>query len=372
MTVVGQSKRLASIKNNLNVVLSDKDRKSIPRILKEFIHTSIKTNCIATHYFTSHLYKKDIHNYIEYLSHHEWQHLQREMCDSVTYVILGDKLYFHFFFENFKIPMPCLLAYTIREGIAVNTVHGWKKNDITSIESFHEVINDVLLLSSGRPIFIKPSVSSGGSGIVRIAHGDDIRGIIDSSNLYSAIRDGAFIIQEEVQQHSELAKLNSHTLNTIRIDTFKPFGGIPEVISAYMRIGRSSSHVDNLTSGGLRVGIDSATARLKEFGTSNLYRSGMRVTAHPDTKVTFKDFPVPFFREVEKLAIEAANCLPQSLIGWDIAISETGPVLIEGNTVYYATQGSDIAYGGYRRNPTYQKVVDYVRNASHKKKTINR
>ena len=75
----------------------------------------------------------------------------------------------------------------------------------------------------------------------------------------------------------------------------------------------------------------------------------------------FQGFQIPFFEEVEEqIAIEAADWIPKALVGWDIAVSETGPALIEGNTRYYNTQASDMAYGGYRRNPVYKKLVAYA------------
>ena len=74
----------------------------------------------------------------------------------------------------------------------------------------------------------------------------------------------------------------------------------------------------------------------------------------------FQGFQIPFFEDVRRIALEAAHWIPKALVGWDIAVSETGPALIEGNTRYYHTQASDMAYGGYRRNPVYKKVVEYA------------
>jgi len=43
------------------------------------------------------------------------------------------------------------------------------------------------------------------------------------------------------------------------------------------------------------------------------------------------------------------------LIGWDIGISESGPVLIEGNSGY-AIEGNDMAAEGYLSNPIFRKA----------------
>ncbi len=44
------------------------------------------------------------------------------------------------------------------------------------------------------------------------------------------------------------------------------------------------------------------------------------------------------------------------IVGWDVGIGETGPVMIEGNSDYEIT-GNDIADGGYRANPVFRKVL---------------
>jgi hypothetical protein len=47
------------------------------------------------------------------------------------------------------------------------------------------------------------------------------------------------------------------------------------------------------------------------------------------------------------------------LIGWDVAIGESGPVLIEGNS-NYEISGSDFLNGGYLANTTFRKVLHEI------------
>jgi hypothetical protein len=44
------------------------------------------------------------------------------------------------------------------------------------------------------------------------------------------------------------------------------------------------------------------------------------------------------------------------LVGWDVAIGESGPVLIEGNSDYDIS-GNDLTEGGYLANPRFRKVL---------------
>jgi hypothetical protein len=52
----------------------------------------------------------------------------------------------------------------------------------------------------------------------------------------------------------------------------------------------------------------------------------------PGTGRRFTGFQLPHWAEVRQLALRAAAAFPWTrTIGWDIAISDRGPVLLEGN-----------------------------------------
>lgn len=347
---------------NGRIVYSDKERKSLLRIIKEFFIASIKTKGIATYYFTSFLYKQRITNYLDYLCHKEWQYLQRVICDSETFAIQGDKLFFQLYFENAKQLMPKLLAYNIREKMIVKNINGWLSHEITSSDALHNIIKELLAKSSNNSIFIKPTVGSGGKGAIRISNRSNELPNILIPSFFDYFLSGSFIYQDEVAQHKDLAMLNPSTLNTIRIDTFKKPGCEPEILSALLRVGRTGNCVDNASAGGIIIGIEVEGGTLKELGFCELWAGGLFYKQHPDTGIIFHGFQIPLFDDVKQLVIEAASWLPQSLVGWDIAVSDQGPVLIEGNSIYYGMDIMDITYGGYRKNPVYRKVTDYVKN----------
>jgi hypothetical protein len=354
--------RLSRVIKNFQVAYKDKERKSLIKISKEFLLASLKTKGIATYYFTSFLYKKNITNYLDYLCHKEWQYLQRVICDSETFAIQGNKLFFQQYFENAKLPMPKLLAYNIREKMIVRNVDGWSSHEILSPDDLEKVIKELLAKSSNNSLFIKPAIGSGGKGAMRISDRSSELPNILIPSFFKYFLAGSFIFQDEVTQHKDLAVINPGTLNTIRIDTFKKPGGKPEILSALLRVGRTGSCVDNASAGGIIIGIDVESGTLKESGFCELRFGGFFYKQHPDTGIPFQGFRIPLFDDVRQFVIETASWLPQSLVGWDIAVSDQGPVLIEGNSVYYGMDIMDITYGGYRNNPVYQKVVDYVKS----------
>jgi hypothetical protein len=119
--------------------------------------------------------------------------------------------------------------------------------------------------------------------------------------------------------------------------------------------------VDNISSGGCQVGIVLQTGKLKKFGYGPIKTNGVKVfTEHPGTKTTFENFSIPFFFQAKELVIKAARYMPLlRLVGWDVAIGESGPILIEGNSDYDIT-GNDLVDGGYLANTTFRKVLHEI------------
>ncbi len=170
-----------------------------------------------------------------------------------------------------------------------------------------------------------------------------------------------YLFQETVSQHPELIKLNSSCLNTIRIDSFIDKDGEINIISAYLRMSINNSCIDNISSGGCQVGINLETGKLKKLGYGPIKTHGVKVLIeHPGTKIVFENFIIPFFPQVKELVIKAAGYMPGlRLVGWDVAIGESGPVLIEGNSDYDLS-GNDLSYGGYMANPIFKKALSEI------------
>lgn len=140
---------------------------------------------------------------------------------------------------------------------------------------------------------------------------------------------GLFLIEEAVTQHAKMNELNPSSLNTIRVCTLTDASGTPHVLYSYIRTGRNGSYVDNTTSGGLSTLICS-DGIIRKPALSD--KTGEYFDKHPDTNCSFIGFAVPYYAEAIALCKQAAAVLPRMrYIGWDVGITPTGPVLIEGN-----------------------------------------
>lgn len=142
---------------------------------------------------------------------------------------------------------------------------------------------------------------------------------------------GKWILQEKIVQHRRLKKLYPHAVNTIRVVSVNT-GRNVVIFSAVLRSGSGGSNVDNYSAGGVIIGMDDVNGDLSGFGIHNSNSGPKIVVRHPDTLVKFNDFDVPMVRNVYDVVKNAHSWLYGiKTIGWDVAVTENGPVLLEAN-----------------------------------------
>ena len=139
-----------------------------------------------------------------------------------------------------------------------------------------------------------------------------------------------YLIQESVLQHNEMNKIYPHSVNTTRIVTVNIKGEV-KLFYSFLRLGAHGAVVDNMSRGGLRVDIINDTGQLNSFG---ICKPGTGTTSevHPDTNILFSEFIIPYYKEAVHQVMRFHKLLPQvHSIGWDVAITENGPSILEGN-----------------------------------------
>lgn len=143
---------------------------------------------------------------------------------------------------------------------------------------------------------------------------------------------GRYLVQQCITQHHEISRIYSKSINTIRLETvYNHKTGLLEILPPLLRVGRGNNSVDNWAMGGLAIGINIETETLAKYG---FYKPtfGTKTTCHPDSGVVFSDYKIPYLKESIELAKKFHSYFPDiHSIGWDIAITENGPCIIEGN-----------------------------------------
>jgi len=142
-------------------------------------------------------------------------------------------------------------------------------------------------------------------------------------------RGGSVVVEQFVNQASEMSKFNPSSVNTIRIATFRKNNDV-KVMFAFARFGRKGSVVDNGGCGGIIVSIDKDSGRFNSIGRDE---SGICYPFHPDSEINFDNFVIPEWNNAVELAIQLSGIVPKQIyVGWDLAYTENGWIMIEGNS----------------------------------------
>jgi hypothetical protein len=207
------------------------------------------------------------------------------------------------------------------------------------------------ILASATParMFVKPIDGTHAEGAFIVVRSDDglefegRRGTV--LDLYAHLEHGlveqtGFIVQPHLRPHAEMAPFASaNGLPTVRVITAMHAEG-PKLLFACLKIPVGASISDNFADGAggnLLAGIDIESGVLTPARGS--LRKGWPVIldrdSHPDTGHRIAGAALPFWNEIKALAIRAQASLPLfRTVGWDIAATEKGVLLVEANASY--------------------------------------
>ena len=347
-------------------IFHDPEGKPKCRIFKEIVHLSFLNKRFPPHYYTSrYLFKNGNNNIQDFCPQELFVKLNHYFNDDNAREVLENKLFFDLYFSQFNVPIPKLLAYNKNNMFVADK----KITEVNNLYDFRLFLQSLTYrIPFNDSIFIKKTCGTyGGDQVYKIYKHQILEEDYDITDLYKNVIHSEYLFQEKVNQHSVLESVNSSCLNTIRIDTFIDSEQKAETISAYLRTSLNGLHVDNIALGGCLIPIDMNSGKLSKYGYPSLNIYGVKLlTKHPVSKIVFETIDIPYFNEVKALVCQVAKYLPNlRLIGWDVAVSDSGPVLIEGNS-YYDMSGGDLAYGGYRRNPVFIKALNEMNNFNKK------
>lgn len=222
--------------------------------------------------------------------------------------LLRDKFLFYKVLSSNNIPTPSIFAVT-RNGLLYN-------------ESMEPIPWEGI--SGEKDYFVK---DIDGECASFVKHIKDYNELV---LLKEKLQKGGYVFQRRLEQHAGMNIINPEAINTLRLVTINK-DGMPYVLSSLLRVGtQKTGCVDNWAAGGLAIGIED-DGHLKEFG---FYKPthGTKTSIHPDTGIVFKDFIIPEYQEARELVCKAHRCFYGiRAIGWDVAITKDGPMLIEGN-----------------------------------------
>lgn len=207
----------------------------------------------------------------------------------------------------------------------------------TDFPEFHNFIQR-------HPVFVKKQVYQAQGNSVALI--DMNKSNITEKELFeSFIKNGKHILEEKIIQTPEMSAFNESSVNTVRAITFNTKHGL-KVPYCIIRTGRQGTFVDNSGAGGVQAEIDFDTGTVISDGFDEL---GGKYLTHPSSGTVFKGYKLPDWNQLKELIFASAKKVPQiRFIGWDLAHTKNGWVIVEGNENCYIIALQQIRDEGMR------------------------
>lgn len=194
----------------------------------------------------------------------------------------------------------------------------WINLKETSKEEFAE------FLKGKTNIIAKPIDQACGRNVEKIK----VKEIKDANNLYdNLISKKQYLVEDCIVQHPKMSEIYPNAVNTLRIVTVTKNNNV-NIMFRSIRMGNAGNVVDNFNHGGLFTTIEENGVIQKPAvdKLGNIYDS------HPFTNTHLIGYEIPLFEQAIEFVKTMAVSIPEvGYVGWDIAITENGPVVVEAN-----------------------------------------
>ncbi|MEM9470347.1 MAG: sugar-transfer associated ATP-grasp domain-containing protein [Pseudomonadota bacterium] len=196
-------------------------------------------------------------------------------------------------------------------------------------------------------LFIKPIRGSQGQGTERWdADGgaytaSDNRRHPDFDGLLQHLKSRAgkanvdLLVQQVLVNPSRIRAFGGRALSTVRLVTFRTSDGAIRPVQAGTRIAADAEAVvDNYHAGGIYFHVDYRTGEIGTGTSMNFPTVPEYLTRPPRADVPLTGNMVEGWTEISRLALDLHEKLTMHTIGgWDIAMTDNGPVAVECNSV---------------------------------------
>lgn len=298
-----------------------REEKAVPAQLADLLVHKIRINTDPFDYYRFEFYKggKTWEEKSRYVGKGGSRYYPYEN-NSVRYMSLfNNKLVTKAVLAGPGLPQPELLA-TIGEDY-----------EIKSREQFSSFLD-----AADRDLVMKPLGDSGGRGVLVLGHDRGTWRVggeaCTPEEVWERIRGGlktGYLAEERVRNTDQIAALYPHSLNTIHVVTIKTADGRWHAAHVGMRVGRGGKAVDNIGAGGILVWINEAGTTFQAYD----FARSQPVTHHPDTGAPLIGVTVAGYPDAVDLGLRASERFGfMGIIGWDIALTDRGRLIVEGNS----------------------------------------
>lgn len=264
-------------------------------------------------------------------AHKYWDHV----LNIQDYACLArDKFLSHLLLENAGIPHPKLYCYFNRQ---YGSSFGVNAHNYEHVRRIFEKLNV-------RDFVCKPSFySSEGKGVFICKEL-----LYEKEDCIMVLRDGKHSLKEFLRtsnpclfeslvvQTEQFSAFNPSSVNTIRMITALYPDNTVKLVAACTRIGRKGSETDNAGAGGnIDCAINADTGEMYNCMQFNSWYDISCITHHPDSHVALEGVTIDNWGDiVDKIKSYQARLPFIKMVGWDVALTQTGPVIIEINNFW--------------------------------------
>lgn len=250
-------------------------------------------------------------------------------------VLVEDKEVFYRFCEVIDLPVPQTVAFLSRDAVWFSRGH-----EPSSAERLLARLHEL----EGSELIIKPADGVYGIGVraLLVCGGgfvEDGRPLSLAALMRELPAHRRQVLQRRLSNHASVEALTGfRTLQSVRMVTALPPrpGARAQLLSASLRLSGSDSVVNNFSygaTGTVRATIDIATGRILRAVRASPSGFGLEPVERIEaTGKLLAGTPLPHWAATKELMeIKAACFYPIRLVGWDIALTPSGPVVLEGN-----------------------------------------
>lgn len=314
-------------KNMLKIAkkISKKTKKSYVGIILDMIRCGFKYQAGYYDYQEFEFYNLNKEERATYLTRGKNNEIVRRFNDKSSFHIFENKDEFYTTFDKF-------------------IKRKWIKLNENNRDEF------VNFIKENKQIIVKPIDGEGGKGVEKYYFINEE----EAQKLHKQLLEKKQLIVEQcIMQNEELNKLYDKSVNSLRMFTFYK-DGKSYFLQAVLKVGNGGV-VDNFSSGGMYTYVNEDGYVYVEA----IDRDDNIFYEHPISKYKIVGFKVPMFQETVELVKEAAKVVPEiGYVGWDVAIGEKEPIIIEGNCFPGVFQVKPSLYSSKRGLiPKYNEIM---------------
>lgn len=307
------------------------------KIFFDYIHLYRKKGLTRDEYYEFEFEKRDEEFKKGFLGLNEQRHYLDLLNPIKYYSLARNKYLAHKILENTGVRKSELYCYYEPEG---------RVYDSAEIASTVADVCRILKQKGVEQCVIKDTENSHGEGVMvvkTIEYLDDdcklnyFNG--KSAMLSEVLGKHPLIFEALIKQTAQFSSFNSSSVNTVRFMTTLYPNGEAKVIATFIKIGRAGSCVDNAGSGGnVDVCVDVETGKIQYAIQYDGWRKISEIEKHPDSGTQLNGVVIDNWEQIKADVIRFQQAMPWcKAAGWDIAITDEGPLVIEVNDFWDRT-----------------------------------